>query len=134
MNEIKWRKPYLDHIKLLEDTATVLVQGTEDERRRFAFYQKRILKAAEVIPFTGDVIRVAADYEEMFDLSPQDAVVFASILAHLEQRSSSANCFLDKNFKDFDASPIRETLRRYNCRLITSFSQGLGFIQSQLSR
>lgn len=75
----------------------------------------------------------AAFYEITYDLTPQDALAYASIIMHLQQNLPPAQaCFLNRNSKDFDTLDIIEELRQLKCRMIPRFDNGYSFIQSQL--
>jgi hypothetical protein len=65
-------------------------------------------------------------------LSPQDAIVYASIIDHLSQKSPPKSCFLNKNSRDFDDPDIVEMLERNNCKMLPRFDQGYQYLHSQL--
>ncbi|MGI2904767.1 PIN domain-containing protein [Tolypothrix sp. VBCCA 56010] len=124
---------YMSRIRSIQDIALLLVQSNEEERKRFVEYRERLLKIAQIIPLTADILTEAAACESPYDLSPQDALVYASVITHLRQRSPAAACFLNRNSKDFDSPDIVDELNRLNCRMIPRFDQGYAFIQSRLS-
>jgi len=70
--------------------------------QRFVHYRDRLFGIAEIIPLTMEILREAATYESPYDLTPQDALVYASVMAHLRQHKPPASCFLNRNSKDFD--------------------------------
>lgn len=119
-------------INSIEDVASLLVQSSEEERQRFVAYRERFIKNAEVIALTADILNEAAAYEYPLDLSPQDALVYSSVISHLRQHHPQIACFLNRNSKDFDSPDIVDELNRFNCRMIPRFDQGYNFIQSQL--
>lgn len=110
----------------------LLVDIDVQEKRRFAEYRNRLLSHAEIIPLTADIISEAANHEDLYGLMPQDALVYASILFHLNQHKPTIACFLNRNSRDFDTPEIKTELNSLNCRMISQFDQGLSFIQSQL--
>jgi hypothetical protein len=63
--------------------------------------------------------------------SPQDAVVFASVLSHLET-ATGEKCFLNRNAGDFADPDVVAILSRNQCKLLLSFQHGLEYIQSRL--
>lgn len=95
-------------------------------------YRDRLIKNAQVIALTADILNEAAAYEAPYDLSPQDAVVYSSVISHLRQHHPQIACFLNRNSKDFDSPDIVDELNRFNCRMIPRFDHGYNFIQSQL--
>ena len=122
---------YTTRIKSIQDIASLLVQSNE-ERQRFVQYRERLLKNAEVIVLTADILTEAAIYEAPYDLSSQDALIYSSVIAHLAEHQPDIACFLNRNSKDFDSPDIVDELNRFNCRMIPRFDHGYAFIQSQL--
>lgn len=73
--------------------------------------------------------------EEFYNLSPQDAVVFCSIINHLKKLSPSTSYFLNKNSKDFIKNlDILEILKDFNCQIISTFNAGYHRILSHLKQ
>jgi hypothetical protein len=107
------------------------VQSSEEERKRFAEYRDRLLSVAEIIPLTSKILKEASGHEEDFDFSPQDALVYASVITHMRQIQPATSCFLNKNSKDFDSPDILAGLAALNCRLISKFDDGLSFIRAR---
>ncbi|MBE9224967.1 DUF4935 domain-containing protein [Phormidium sp. LEGE 05292] len=121
---------YTARIRSIQDIASLLVQSNNEERQRFVQYRDRLLHNAEVIALTVDVLTEAATYEYPYNLKSQDAIVYASIIAHLRQHHPSVACFLNRNTRDFDNPNIVDELNNYNCRMIPRFDDGYGFISS----
>lgn len=61
----------------------------------------RVIDTAAIIPIERDTIKAALRLQGERRLSPQDAIVYASVLAHMASAPSEAKCFLTKNSKDF---------------------------------
>lgn len=116
----------------IRDIASLLVQSNEEENRRFTLYRARLCGIAEIIPLTLDILTSAADYETPYDLTPQDALVYASVISHLRQNRAPVNCFLNRNSKDFDNPDIVDEFRQHNCMMIPRFDQGYEFIRTRL--
>ena len=91
------------------------------------------MQTVEVIPIDLSTIRAAITLQKSRNLSPQDALVYASILDHLEkEEADSFGCFITKNSKDFANLDIENDLMAYKCKLLTKFADGLGYIRSRL--
>ncbi|MBN3873916.1 PIN domain-containing protein [Nostoc sp. JL33] len=123
---------YVSRIKSIQDIASLMVQSNEEERQRFVNYRQRLFNIAEVIALTGDILIEAASCEAIYDLRPQDAFVYASVINYLRQYQPQLACFLNRNSKDFDSPDIVDELNRFNCRMIPRFDHGYSFLQSQL--
>jgi predicted nucleic acid-binding protein len=124
---------YMNRISSIQEIADLLVQSNEEEQQRFVHYRERLLQSAEIIALTADILTEAAVSEAPYDLKPQDALVYASVITHLRQHQPQIACFLNRNTKDFDNPDIVDELNRFNCRVIPRFDHGYGFIRSQLS-
>jgi predicted nucleic acid-binding protein len=124
---------YAAHVKSIQDTARILfIQSNEEEQQRFVAFRSRLLNTAYSIPLTGEILHEAATHEKRYVLGPQDALVYASVIAHLHQTQPAQACFLNRNFKDFDNPDIVQELAQYQCRMIARFDQGFSFIQAQI--
>lgn len=109
-----------------------MVQSNEEERIRFDRCRTRLLTAGDIIAFNADILSEAILCEIQFGLSPQDALIYASVISHLRHSQPREACFLNRNSKDFDSPDIINGLSQLNCRMISSFENGQKFIQSQL--
>lgn len=123
---------YSAQINSIQDIASLLVRSNEEEKQRFIHYRERLLSVSEIIPLTIGILREAATYESPYDLTPQDALVYASVIAHLGQNQPRVSCFLNRNSKDFDNPDIVDELDSNNCKMIPRFDHGYGFIQARL--
>jgi predicted nucleic acid-binding protein len=103
------------------------------QRKRLEGVRSHLLQVAEVIPLEASLLAAATQYQRTHGLSPQDALVYASILLHLKQRQTLQSCFLNRNAKDFDDPDLVEELDVYNCKLLPQFDAGYQFVLSCLS-
>jgi predicted nucleic acid-binding protein len=124
---------YVSRIKSIQDIATLIVQSNEEERHRFIQCRERLLNIGEIVALNANILIEAASYETTYDLTPQDALVYASVIGHLRHDQPQQACFLNRNSKDFDSPDIIDELRQFNCRMIPRFDSGYSFLQSQLS-
>lgn len=124
--------PYASRIKSIQDIASLMIQSNEEERHRFVQCRDRLLKVGEIVELNANILSEAASYETTYDLTPQDALVYASVITHLQQDLPEQACFLNRNSKDFDSPDIIDELRQLNCRMIVRFDHGYSFIQSKL--
>ena len=123
---------YTARINSIQEISSLLVRGNEEEKQRFIRHRDRLLGIAEIIPLTIDILREAATHESPYDLTPQDALVYTSVIAHLRQNQPPVSCFLNRNSKDFDNPDIVDELDRHSCKMIPRFDHGYGFIQARL--
>jgi len=121
---------YREKILGVRDIAGLLIQSNEEERRRFGAVRERILKIGDIVPLSTEILQNGASYEKRFDLRPQDAIVYASVISHLQKSTPPTGCFLNRNSKDFDNPDIADELKRFNCRMIPRFDHGCSYIRS----
>jgi len=131
LGELSRSQPYQHSSTQFEEVTGVLIRSSEDEKRRLDEGLDRILNAADIIPIELRTIRAAIAYQQRRALSPQDSIVYASIVQHLAQSPREAACFVTKNSKDFNNPDIENELQLHNCRLLTRFRDTLGYVQSQ---
>jgi predicted nucleic acid-binding protein len=134
LSQLSRTAAYTARIQEIQELAKVFQAASDDEKRRFSQYRQRLLQVAEIIPLTASVLTQAAAAELAYNLSPQDALVYASVTEHLAITQPSIACFLNRNFRDVDTPDILAALRLLNCRMIPRFDQGLRFVQAQLTR
>jgi predicted nucleic acid-binding protein len=123
---------YTRQIDVSREVVGFLVRSSDDEISRMTNVRTKFLEIAEIISLDHAVLEVAAQHQLNYDLLPQDAIVFSSVLAHLSQYNPGRSCFLNKNSKDFDDPDIRQELEQYNCTMLPRFDNGYQFLVSQL--
>lgn len=119
---------YTERINSIREVASLFIQSNEEEKQRFDQYRNKFFQLATIIPLTRDVLSAATVYEGQYGLSPQDALVYASVIQYVKEHEKIESCFLNKNTKDFDNPDIDDELTEYNCKMIPRFDQGLKFI------
>ena len=133
MRQLRKTSTYTSHIASLQDISILLIRSNENEKANFAHYRTRLLQACALIPLTRDIISSAAGYESTLNFEPPDAIVFASVIDHLQGQGGQPSCFINKNRKDFDNPDVKSELSKFNCRMITNFGDGLRFLKSHLT-
>jgi len=133
LRQLSRTSSYTSRIQNIQNINSLIVQSNEEEQHRFIQYRERLLNVGEILALTADILIEAASCENRHDLKPQDAIVFASIINHLQQNCSQQSCFLNRNSRDFDSPDIVDELKKFQCKMIPRFDHGYNFIQSQLS-
>ena len=123
---------YKDRLSGLRDLTALLIQSADEAERRFEEVRARLLRAAEVIPLDAAVLTASADSRREHGLSPQDAIIYAAVLSHLQRVRPAQSCFLNRDSKDFDDPHIVEQLSQYDCKLFPRFDSGYQFILNAL--
>ena len=130
LRELSRTKSYKKRLYSIENIKSLIVQSSQDASEKFVKYREYILKIAEIIPLNANILLKAVSAEENYDLSPQDALVYVSVLKHLQNNKPDQACFLNRNSKDFKTPDIIDELKSLNCRLITQFNDGYDFLIS----
>ena len=118
---------YGDRLEEFRELASFLIGSAEDEDGRLTVVTSQLLQLAEVISLDASVLAASTDYRQRHGLSPQDAIVYASVLSHLQARRVSVSCFLNRD-KDFGDEYVVEELRNCGCELLQSFDVGYQYV------
>lgn len=116
LRELGRSKPYKAETSAYQTVTNLLLKSGEEEKDRLFQIRDRLLETAEIIPLGKDVLVSAAQLQTKHGLSPQDAIVYASVLQHLSMISSASSCFLNRNSSDFSDPDIEDTLTRHHAR------------------
>jgi predicted nucleic acid-binding protein len=133
LRQLSRKSSYADRIKNIQSISSLIVQSSQEEQNRFIQCRKRLLQIGEIVALTADILLAATTYETTYDLAPQDAIVYASVISHLQCSQPQPACFLNRNSKDFDIPEVVNELNQLNCRMIPRFDHGYSFLQSQLT-
>ena len=131
----------LDRSTLHKDVAAqlrlirpILSEVRKTQMNALADVVARLLSVGEMAALGLSTYQQAREYEVVSSLSPQDAIIYATVVAHLQQQNpSEAKCFLSRDSKGFDQPALKTQLGQFNCRYISNFDDGLRYIQSNLA-
>lgn len=102
----------------------VLVSINKREVDSLCSTVERILSVATIINTDLHLFLRARIYQRRFDMSPQDAVIYASVLTHLMNNDGNErHYFANRNWKDFTDPEIVRELATYRCTFLSSFSE-----------
>lgn len=131
IQELARSKPYKEVQQEFQKLTDLLLRSGEEEKRRLDMTLDAVLKTAEVIPININTIQAAITSQKTLDLSPQDSIVYASIIEHLRGASTGdTRCFVTKNSKDFVNPDIVNELALYSCKLLVRFKAGLDYARN----
>jgi predicted nucleic acid-binding protein len=122
-------KSFIGNFRTLD---TFLTRNIEEEKKRFDKYHKSLTKNAEIISFDFQIIEEAKKIATKYDLTLQDAIVFTSIINHLQKHKATQNCFLNRNSKDFSQPGIDKLLKKLDCKFFPNFENAYNYINSQI--
>jgi len=110
------------------DILAFLVNTLEEEQSRLNSVLRRVLEVAELIPLDLEVVLNAQVYQSSIGMSPQDSLVYTSVLSHLANSPGTTSCFLNRNSRDFDDPYVVGQLEDRGCKMLFSFDAGLQYL------
>ena len=113
---------FKDHVDVLRAVQGLLIESIQRELQGFYVTLNKMLACAEIIPFSAETLRSAASLVRAVGLQLPDAIVLASVLAHLDASASEESCFLSRD-RDFGDPYIVEELIKRNCKMLFSFEE-----------
>lgn len=131
IKEIKRSAYFNERAQRLAQITELLLDVENVEQRQLDETIAQLLEVVTVIELSGAVLKQANMYRENFRLSPQDAIVLASVMSALSVRAGPA-CFITRNRKDFAPTEIAGALAKYRCTLLYDFEAGLNYVHSSL--
>lgn len=132
LSELARSKPHREVPANFEALAAVLIASAQFEREGLRGTISELLRTADVIALDAEILRSAGDIQVQYGMSGQDAIVLASVLAHLDLHSPHESLFLNRNSKDFDDPDVRERLETRGCKFFAKFQDGLQYVVARL--
>jgi len=126
-------KRLAERVAASQEIVNLLAESDEYETRRIEQVKQRLWLVGDVLPLDLGVLRSAAECRADYDLSPQDAIVYASIRSRLELDHASVSCFLSRNPADFNDADLKRDLKSFNCKYFSSFATGLQYIEHAIA-
>jgi predicted nucleic acid-binding protein len=113
------------------EAMAALIAGSDESRDRLLAAIASVGADGEMIPVTTSTMLMVGLHEDAHSLSPQDALVLASVKSHSETRAGR-KCFVtkDRNF----ARKCKESaeLSVDQCDVLNDFAHALSYIKSAL--
>ncbi|MGA7731324.1 MAG: PIN domain-containing protein [Chloroflexia bacterium] len=120
-------------VKAISELITGLTAISQEDNYRLQAIIQHLIQFAGIIPLNIDIFRDALAYSARYNLSLQDAIIYASIVSDLQSRGQDEEkCFVSANSKDFNNAGIKGELAAHSCRYIARFEQALSYIDSRV--
>lgn len=132
IRELARSKPLVDIDQKSQALVAALVDTAQQDRTRLENALARIVKCGTIEPSTNNTVAEALRIERELGLSPQDATVYATVLAHLGKAGSGEKLFVNRNSNDFANPTIEDQLGKLECKLMTRFEAAAGYLKSTL--
>ncbi len=126
VRELGRSKPHQRIVSMLGSIPAMLPGIEQAETTLLASTVQRLLAVGRVLPMDSTAFDRALKYRSRYDLSVQDAIVYASVIADLERQPwDQARCFVSKNWKDFGDPDIVAELQSFRCAYAEAFASAL---------
>ena len=123
LSELGRSRPHRGVPATYDALASVLIASAQFEREGLRETISELLRTSDVIALDAAILRSAAEIQVEYGMTGQDAIVLASVLAHLNLHNPVESCFLNRNSKDFDDPDVREILETRGCRFFAKFEE-----------
>lgn len=133
LTQLRRTDVYSEHVDQLADLTNLLISSASDEDLELRSVIARMVVASEVIPLDAEVAAESLTCQTDYGFAPQDALVYASVMGHIRRTTPTNSCLLNRDAKDFDDQNVVDQLTSRRCKLLTSFDDGLKFVQSHLN-
>jgi predicted nucleic acid-binding protein len=116
---------------LVDSAGRALLEVERLETRNLASVMLRIVEGCTILPLTRVVYERAMRFVATYDLSAQDAIVYATIIADLETRDvGEAKCFASRDKAAFIDPGISTELEAFGCRYVGRFDHARDYLRS----
>lgn len=131
IKELARSSPYSNIDDTARSLTAILSQSASEEKIRLDHTLLRLTNISRMIPLTSEVLRLSIQYQDDFALSPQDAIVFASVISDLQTiKKEDQRLFVTRNKGDFLNPDISDLLSTYSCKLLFTFENAVGYVRS----
>ena len=134
LRDLQRSESHKDIIRDMKPVTSILREASSRQIVLLHSTFERLLHVGECINISADHFKSVSAYQQDLNLSPQDSIIYATIIEDLQARpKAEKKCFLSRDRKGFDqSSDIKATLNAHTCRYIGSFRQALDYIQHTL--
>jgi predicted nucleic acid-binding protein len=129
LRELGRSRPYKQEIGAFQSVVGLLARSGDEEDQRLMSVLERISRVAKLIPLEADILLGVTPCREKYKLTPQDSVVYLSVLHDLVSGGGVASCFINRNRKDFDDPDIEQSLASRGCKMLFSFSKACQYVE-----
>ena len=89
---------------------------------------EKLLHIGRPFPTDSKAFARAKKYKEV--LQPKDSIIYASMTADIrKQELTEPKCFITRD-KDFQLPQIRRNLKKFNCKILSSYKDGLDYMNN----
>jgi len=131
LGELARSRPLLDIPAQSQAFVAALIDTAQQDRARLEMAVEALSRVGTVTPTPPMLLASAYEIEQRFGLSPQDAIVYASVVGHIQAESSRQMLFITQNKRDF--SVVEDDLSGHGCKLLFAFDVADAYVRSKLA-
>jgi len=130
LGELSRSRPLTDIPLQSQAFVAALIDSAQQDRSRLESAVETLGSTGVVMPTPLSTLARAADIEHDLGLSPQDALIYASVVEHIHsQNPSSIKLFVTQNKRDFLI--VEDELAALNCKVLFTFDSAEGYVRSK---
>ena len=123
---------YSHDIDIFTNLLSLIDKSNEVENESLNSILLLCSKKCNLIPITPEIIEYSGKLVSDYKIKKGDAVIFSSIIWHLNNNHEKKSCFLCKNSKEFQDPDLIDKFQQLNCKLIFNFDHGYQFVINNL--
>jgi predicted nucleic acid-binding protein len=131
LGELSRSSPLSDIASQSQAFVSALVDTADQDRRRLESALEALRQQTTVLPTEPAIVPQAYVAELGFGLSPQDAIIYVTVLDHAGRREGS-KLFVTQNANDFRVPQIEEELSRNGCKLLVTFDAAEAYVRKEI--
>jgi hypothetical protein len=108
-----------------------LIDTARQDRSRLETAVETLASVGTVTATPPATLAKAYEVEQRLGLSPQDAVVYTSVVEHIQSESSPEKVFVTQNRRDFLV--VADELASHGCKLVFTFDAAEGYVRSKIA-
>jgi len=135
LRQLNRSEPHQRVVSDLQFVPAVLADIGKKEADLLQSTVKRLLNIGRSLEINGAGFEQAIVYQLLFNLSAQDSIIYAAVIADLRRKArNELKCFISRDKKAFIDPSIGYELTSFNCNYAESFEEGLNYIQKSIMK
>jgi predicted nucleic acid-binding protein len=131
LGELARSRPLMNIPAQSQAFVAALIDSAQQDRDRLEAAVSTLADIGSVIATTPATLRLALSVEQRVGLSPQDALVYASVVEHIGSGGPIDRVFVTQNKNDF--ASVKDELEVVGCKLLFAFDAADGYVRSKVA-
>lgn len=129
LGELSRSRPLTDIPLQSQAFVAALIDTAQQDRARLEAALEALAHIGAVTPVTPLTLVSAYEAEQRLGLSPQDAIIYSSVVEHVQSDTSRDHLFVTQNKRDFLI--VEDELASHGCKLLFAFDAAEGYVRSK---